>query len=271
MTTHHSQLPIGVRIGFLIVVLVFLRAGSCLRIERPYPPPSSEALLAAIQHHGRAVRTLRAEARMTRITPRERIEARVRLMGKKPGELRFDVVSPFDTPIATLVSHGERFALLDAQNSRHYFGPASPCNLSRLLHVQLPPEEVLTILAGGAPLIAHATRTVAWDERDGVEVLRLESATLEQVIRLDPTKKRWSVLSFEIRTTAGQVVLRSRASAHRRIGRLWVPQRIDLQQPQQDSAIELRFEHQELNISLPAAAFELPESGGFPSEEVTCG
>lgn len=261
---------LALRIALLLSVLVLLRAGSCLRIERPYPPPTAEALLAAVQAHTRAVNTMRAEARMTHTDPKQKLKATVRMMARRVSDLRFDLVSPFDTPIATLVCHDGRFALVDAQKNRHYHGPASPCNLARLLQVHLPAAEVLTLLTGGAPLIAHDKRSVTWDERAGVEELRLSSSTLEQIIRLDGTKRRWNILSLEIRTRRGETILRSGATDYRAVAGIELPKRIRLEQPMRSTTLELDFKHQEINLALPAVAFELPTASGLPSERVVC-
>lgn len=277
-TKQHGMRPPGAplrarRVALFVLALMalsLLRASSCVRVERPYPAPSADDVLRALSAVGQKVRTLRAEARMTHLAPRSEVKATVRMMAARGGGLRFDLVSPFDTPVATLVCRAGRFALVDARENRHYYGPASPCNLARLLRLRLPPDEVLTLLTGGTPIIPHTKRAVAWDDRDGVEVLTLEGDRLSQSIRLRGNHGRWQLVSSEIRDGSEAVLLRVVASRPKARAGIEVPQRIRIDQPKRDMTLRLDFRSQELNVELPAAAFELPSAKGLPSQYVDC-
>lgn len=253
-----------------LLALTLLRAGSCVRIERPYAAPSTAEVVAAIKARGARVRTLRAEARMSYRTDQGRVKATVRMMARQGGELRFDVVSPFDTPLATLVCGQGRFALVDSRKGRHFHGPASPCNLARLLQVALRAEDVLVVLSGGTPLIPHTSASLAWDERAGAEVLTLRSKNAQQLIRLDGRDKRWRLLSSEIRDATGKLLLKIVPSAFRRHKEIEVPQQIAVEQPLTGASLRLEFERVELDIDLPKVAFERPGPSGLVSQYVTC-
>jgi hypothetical protein len=253
-----------------LLAVLFLRASACVRVERPYPAPDASAVLAAMRAADRKLRTLRAEARMTHITPRNKVKATVRMMAARRGSLRFDLVSPFDTPMATLVCRDGRFALVDSRENRHYHGPASPCNLARLLQLRLPPDEVLTLLGGGTPIIPHTERSVRWDDRNGVEVLRLKGAQFSQTVRLRGDRDRWQLLSSEIRDRSGAVLLHVVASRRKVHAAMALPQRIRITQPKHDISLQLDFRHQEVNIELPPHAFDLPRAKGLPSQYVDC-
>ncbi|MCA9668223.1 MAG: DUF4292 domain-containing protein [Myxococcales bacterium] len=257
-----------------VVALVGLRAGSCLRVDRPYKPLSAKQLVAALSARANAVRSVRAETRMAHQTNQGKVKATVRLMAERGGKLRFDAVSPFDTPLSTLVANGSDFALVDAKSNRHYYGPASPCNLARLLRVRLRPDDVLTLLGGFTPMIAHERAELRWDERAGAEVLTLHGSNRKQVIRLQGSsangRVRWDLLSSEISDAAGMVLLRITAKDHHTVKSLRVPRVISVEQPVYKTSLDVAFKKHEINLALPEVAFKLPSAGGMPSQRVDC-
>lgn len=247
-----------------------LQGSSCIEAGRPYTAPKAAELVAAVEARARKVRTIRAETRMSHRTSQGKIKATVRLMARRGGALRFDAVTPFDTPLATFVSDGETFGLVDAQKKRHFHGPASPCNIARLLGVVLKANDVLTILGGSTPLIPHDSASVSWDARARVEVLTLKNPAMTQTVRLDGTGRRWDLLFSQIKDLKGQVVLQIEPGAMRRVDGIRAPRSLRVTQPKHKAELELTYRKLELNLKLPAAAFVLPEAGGLPSQRVEC-
>jgi hypothetical protein len=258
------------KLALAIVALALLRGASCTTIARPYPAPKPAELVAAVQARAQRVRSLRAETRMSHRSAAGKIKATVKLMAERGGRLRCDAVSPFDTPLVTLVVSGPRFALVDAQKNRHFHGPASPCNVARLLQVALAPDEILTILGGSTPLIEHQRAEVAWDDRTGCELLTLHGRGVTQSIRLDGRTRSWNLVRSEIRNSAGESLLAIEAAGHHSVGGLAVPRELRVTQAAQRAELDVAFKRLELNISLPAVAFELPEASGLPSQRVDC-
>lgn len=252
------------------VALILLKGSSCLDARRPYSPPKASEVLAAVVARGHKVRSIRAETRMSHRTAQGKIRATVRLMAQQEGKLRFDAVTPFDTPLATLVSDGSRFSLIDAQKNRHFYGPASPCNIARLIGVVLEAKDILIILGGSTPVIAHESLRLAWDSRARAEVLTLTSKTMTQTIRLDGTNRSWDLLESEIRTIKGEILLRIKTGAVRKLQGLNLPREIWVWQPTAKAELDLSFKKQEINLTLPTAAFQPPEAGGLPSKRVDC-
>jgi len=261
-------------IGLALIALFLLRGSSCVKITRPYKTPTAKEVLAALKVRSQKIKTLRAETRMSHQTAQGKVKATVRLMAELGGKLRFDAVSPFDTPLSTLVADGKNFALVDAKANRHYYGPATPCNLARLLRVSLQADAVLAILAGSTPLITAESATIAWDDRAGREILTLQGPSGSQVIHLDGRmnggRPTWDLLQSEIRDKQGKVVLSIKASDHRKIAGLRAPKTLSLSQPKAGATLDLSYRKQELNVSLSKAAFELPAAGGLPSKRVDC-
>ncbi len=243
----------------------------CASVARPYAAPTAQEVEAALRKRAVAVFALRAEARMSYRTNQGKVKATVRMMAARGGKLRFDIVSPFDTPLATLVTAEGKFALVDAQKNRHFYGPATPCNIGRLLRVQLRPQDILTILGGGTPLVDATSRSLRWDDRTGVEVLTLVGPKgLKQTLRLDGRNRRWRLLSSELRDKKGKLLLALSADDYKKQSALDIPGHLVVRQPARSAVLELDFKRQEINISLPEAAFVRPASEGLPSQRVDC-
>jgi hypothetical protein len=216
------------------------------------------------------VRSLRGEARMSYQTNQGRVKATVRMMGRSGGQLRFDVVSPVDTPLSTLVCSSGRFALVDSQKNQHFHGPATPCNLARLLQVELRPADVHVVLGGGTPIIKHQSAKLSWDNRAGEEVLVLSAAKVVQTIRLDGRDNRWRLKSSELRDKSGKLLLKLAVSDYSKVSGVEIPKTIAVEQPLNKASLLMSFRKREINLKLPEIAFELPKAEGLPSQEVTC-
>lgn len=253
-----------------IVSLTFLRAGSCARIERPYPPPKASQVVSALLARGQRVTTLRGETRMSHASEQGKVKGTVRLMAAAGGKLRFDLASPFDTPLATLITDGQSFSLVDAQKGRHYHGPASPCNVGRMLQLVLSADDVRTILGGSTPVISHDKATLTWDARDGAEVLTLQGTGMTQTIRLDGNDRSWDLLQAEIKGPDGKILLWLEASGWHKLGGLRMPRTLHIKQPRHGAELWVTYRKTEINLELPAAAFILQEAQGLPSQRVTC-
>ena len=243
---------------FGLVALLFLRGSSCTQIARPYPPPKADELVSTLRARAQALKSLRAETRMSHRSEQGKVKATVRLMARRGGQLRCDAVTPFDTPLMTLVVSGGQFGLIDAEKNRHFFGPATPCNIARLLQVMLQPDDILTVLGGATPLIAYKSARLEWDARQGAEVLTLSGGEQEQTIRLDGHDRSFDLLLSEVRNRAGEVVLRLEPEDYHALGGLRAPRSIKVTQPKLGAELEVLFKQEELNLALPEEAFALP-------------
>ncbi|MCB9557412.1 MAG: DUF4292 domain-containing protein [Deltaproteobacteria bacterium] len=253
----------------LLLLLPLLGAATC-QIRRPYAPPTSEAVLKWLEH--RHVTSARVESKMTQREGGNEVKATVRFIVAKGARLRFDAVSPFDSPLSTLVANGTEFTLVDARNNRHYYGPAKACNLARLLRVQLDADAILRLVSGSTPLIGHRKVALYWDGNKGQEVLMLAEGPLRQMIRLQPIgrTKRWDLTRSTI-WRANKIVLDIQATDHQLVQGQRVPHRLRISQPQLKRAIDIVYRRIELNpTNLSAEAFVLMEPEGLPSQRLDC-
>ncbi len=120
-------------------------------------------------------RALSGEAKLDYFDADGRVRVKTLFISAHPKSVRFDLLSPFGPTLATLTSDGENFALLDQEQKAFFVGPAAECNVERFLRVPIPPEALVQLLAGEAPVLIHepAQSSIVWE--GGRYVMRIES------------------------------------------------------------------------------------------------
>src|SRR4051812_5042845 len=110
--------------------LLLLTIGGCRLkpVERPYPPPRLEDVMAALRANEARISSLRADTKIEHLEGGQRVKLTVGLLLARPDKLRFEAQAPLTGAVATLVTNGDRFALLDVRNNRFLMGPAKACN-----------------------------------------------------------------------------------------------------------------------------------------------
>src|SRR4051812_18425481 len=88
-------------------------------VARPYPPPSAEQLLQALQSRADKLQSLSAEGRADEMGQgAERVKVSINVLVAQGGRLRLEAESPLGGTVATLVTDGQQFQLLDSRNNR---------------------------------------------------------------------------------------------------------------------------------------------------------
>lgn len=137
-----------------LVAGVAVALSGCPRAPPPDLSRDPAALLEAVRAAQGRVRSVRGSARVRVESPRVSGTVNQYLAAEKPDRIRLETHDFFGNVAAVLVTDGGRFALYDAREGAYYRGQASPENVSRLLPLVLPPEELAAILCGSAPLLA---------------------------------------------------------------------------------------------------------------------
>jgi hypothetical protein len=241
----------------------------------PIPPPENaiedgptmEARLAAVLER---VGTLRAEAKAEQTTERGPVKGLIYVFLRPPDRVRFDSMSPVDTPLAVLVSDGTSFALHDIGANRYYFGPAAPCNIARLLRIPLDAASVVRILVGLPPLVAGAPATVTWDG-GGFYVYRqeLEDGTAIES-RIAPLRDELDTLAVRLvdnRGTVWEAIFDDR----RETGGVRLAWHVRFTAREAEGPVEVWYTSLETQVDLPDDAWTYPPPEGIPSEAVDCG
>jgi hypothetical protein len=255
----------------LLVLVAILAGCPPAHVERPYAPPTAAELVQALQARAAQLRTLRADARVDHMGDGgERVKLSVAMLLERGGKLRLEAESPLGGALATLVSDGQRFQLLDVRANRFLVGAAEPCNVARLIRVWLSPDDVVQVLMGGAPLGGEPTG-VRWDPSNGGrEVLELRTPDGgRQTISLDARERRWDVVAAERKDAEGKTLWRLEHDDFQTEGGVRLPMKTYVEEPPHHADVKIRYRSVEPNVATKPEQLHL-EPGGLKPEPVTC-
>ena len=207
--------------------------------------------------------TLQGDGKLRVESPQGTGTVSVFLAVSRPGLLRVEMFDFFNRPIAVLVTDGQRFGLLQAQENTWYQGPATPRNLARFLPVALPSEELVSVMLGRVPLLPAERMSLALDEKEGLYVLTLERGAVSQVLRIHPTLLR--VVKSEVR---GARTYGLEYERFKEEGGLVFPHEVKLLASTADASLDLRYTDISLNGPPDLTLFDLSAPPGVPVVEV---
>jgi hypothetical protein len=266
---------VGVGVGLTAIV-----AASCLHaptVVRPYPAPTAETLTAALAARQRAVSGMNARVRATSWLGGERVRATVNMLVERDGRLRFEAEVSLQGTVATLVTDGPSFALLDARHNQLSRGPACPANVASLIRIPLGPADVAAVLLGDARPPEPAgggAPTVSWNPQRGADVLVLndrQGGTLQLFFR-GPDAGRDLVGAVRTGADGARLWQTSYESFESIAGRR-LPGTILFAERggSFDDGVEIRFKDRSLDDPPPPAAFTLAPPPGVVVKDVGCG
>ena len=228
--------------------------------------------MAALRGRAEHLKTLRAAAKVDHFANGgERVRVKVNMLLARGGKLRIEADSPLGGSLATLTSDGAKFALLDVRANRYLTGPAKACNVARLIRLALPPDDIVAVLMGGAPLDG-TIKSVGWDPNSGGrEVLTLSLPDGgEEIIKLDARDKRWDVMRAERHDAGGHVLWRATNDNYKDRGEFRLPDVIDVEEPPHGADAEIKFRSLEPNVDIADDLFRLAPPEGLTPEPADC-
>lgn len=242
------------------------------RVDRLYPPPTPEELLARRDAQLGRLGTLRSEAKVDYLADKgDRVKVTMTFVVRPPASLRIEAESPLGGSVASLASDGTRFQLLDTRNNRFLAGAASPGNLARLLRVRLTPADVVAVVGGSVPrLDGVASSEVGWDgDNGGFDLLTLTTADgARQTLRFTARDRGGDLAGAELKDASGAVVYRIEHADFSDAGGARLPERTVIAQPAQEADARIRWRSRELHVEVEGGVFQLAAPPGLPIEEV---
>ena len=237
----------------------------------PASLPTAATLIAELRGRQGQVRSLRGETKMDYMAPEGRTKVTVNLAVARPGRLRFEAENPISGHTeGTLVTDGQKFALLDVRNNRFLHGPALACNVARMTRIAMPPDEVALILLGSAPILPHERAEVGYT-RDGggreVLTLHLRDGGRE---RIAIARKTRDVVEAELLDRAGHSVWRLAHEDFRAVGNVRLPRKTKFVEPKGKADILIRYKDVEANADIPDKVFTLAPPTGVVARLVGC-
>jgi len=231
-------------------------------------------------------RVIRAEARVDQRNEEGRIRGTVLMFIERPDHVRFDAMTQFG-PAAVLTSDGARFALMDLRENRFLTGRTCPSNIARLLGIPMSAEDVALFLLGSTPVIEGAEQSIECTG-DGTYLISIMGQNgRRQEVELDirnadrllpREEQRLRLIRSEVFLPNGDTEWRATLEDHRVIADpnsplglgIAMPFKVRFEHPNQGADTLVRFERIDLNVEVPAAAFEQQIPGGLVAEEVSC-
>jgi len=231
--------------------------------RRPPPDLSLDpaALLAEVKAAQARVVTVQGRARVGVDAPDGSGGGEQYLVAERPGRLRIEAYDFFGNVVAVLAVEDGRLALYDARERTFLRGAATPANLGRLVPVPLPPEALVTLLCGSAPLLEGTP--VSAEPGDGRVVLTLRAGDLLQRLEVGPGA---ALLASRIRrvTAGGEVPagLDAEFSVHRTHAGQRLPTDLVARAPQAGVALSLHWRELEVNRPVDPSLFRLSPPAG---------
>lgn len=199
--------------SLVTLVAVWLCTGCCWggTCAPPSQPPTPRAALERMREEHACSRALRGESRFDSFDEEGRVRAKTLFLTAHPDKIRFEILSPLGTSVATLAADGERFTLLDQEQAQFFMGPANQCNVERFIKVPIPPEALVQLLSGEAPILVHEPSAATMTFEGGSYVIHIDSVhDAHQTIALEPAEEDWHRPWSEQRLRVREVAVQQR-------------------------------------------------------------
>ncbi len=241
-----------------------------------YPITDPQMALREIRTRDARVRSLRAHGSADHFGAQGRIRGEVFVFVSRPS-LRVDTRA-FGNTVSTIVTDGARFAMADLRGGSFFVGRARPCVAAQLLGIPLEAAEVVSMLAGGPPLLDGDAR-IRWDDGHYVVDIagvggRSESLALtitsQEHDEAQPDQQRPRPTRAELRDARGvRAVLTF--EDYEAVSGVDFPKRVRVVMERDNVDLMVRYREVSLDPDLPEETFSLaPPSEALTVQEVTC-
>jgi hypothetical protein len=173
--------------------------------SRPYAEPKVEDILAKLTAQRSKSTAFTAESKMDYWLGDQRVKGDVLVMGTSGKKVRFNALSPAGGDVLVdMACDGTNFAYVDKQNNCQLTGPCDRSSIATMLHLDLEPDDFITLALGTPPVLSGATGTTEWSGE--YEKVKLSSAAGTQTITVDLRDGRADVIDAEMKDPSGKVM-----------------------------------------------------------------
>jgi outer membrane lipoprotein-sorting protein len=172
-------------------LFLLLLAGCPPRVDvRSTPAPDATALLAEVDASDARVATLQSQAKAHVDARGKKGNVQMFVAVAAPASVHLEVLDFFGKPNGILISDGKQFVMLASDTGTWLRGPATAENVSRVLPVALPPDQLVAMLLGRAPRLPDASPMLVVDPENNVFRVTLKAGDQTQELWVDPTRRR---------------------------------------------------------------------------------
>ncbi|HEY3585549.1 MAG TPA: DUF4292 domain-containing protein, partial [Myxococcaceae bacterium] len=151
-------------------------AGCPPRVDvRSAPAPDATALLAEVDTTDARVATLQSQAKAHVDARGKKGNVQMFVAVAAPASVHLELLDFFGKPSGILISDGKQFVMLASETGTWLRGAATAENVSRVLPVQLPPDQLVAMLLGRAPRLPDPSPTLVVDPENNVFRVTLEA------------------------------------------------------------------------------------------------
>lgn len=222
-----------------------------------------EALLERVDAAQAKVISVRGDARLHVDSRDAKGSAGLFVSVAHPALIHLQPLDFFNRPQGVLVSDGQDFTLYSVPENRVLVGPASPPNVSRLLPILIPAEELVAVMLGRAPRLPDAERTLTYDEKARTYRLELRKGEVVQTLWVHP--EHFRVMRSEIR---GAPAYDLQFSDFMKTADVALPRHIILASQAGEARLELRYREVVVNGPVDLTDFTFDPPAGVPVTEV---
>ena len=190
------------------------------------------------------------------------------ISSRSPQSMRI-TISAFDKAVATLVTDGVAFALMDVGQNAYVTGMATPENISRILPVFLSAADLYRVIHGMFPIDdltddAYETQTFAWDGRENgyCRSLNMKNGNVQHVYYKYPGGDIFKII-VKKQDKAVYTYEASDFKDYKSAGNTYrFPTKILFSLPELKTDVRLRVDKVDFNVELSDAVFMLmPQQG----------
>jgi hypothetical protein len=237
-------------------------------VQRTYPVPTADELLAALRARQTAVHSLNLETRTTSWLGGQRVRGTVQMLVEREGNLRFEAEVSLQGTVAALAVCDGNFVFVDHQKKIFRLGPATPSDVASLIRIPLPAQAVAAILLGDVFLPEGSKGLdVGWDR--GADVLHLQAPDGDELWvslhRPAPLVAAWDVVAVAGRPAFARARWRVSYEDLEHIDGRSFPALVRFAEPGRDfdDGVEIKVRDRIVNPAFPADAFLLAPPPGY--------
>jgi hypothetical protein len=245
------------RVRRFLPFLLLLGCASCAALPRePLPAPAPEELLLRFRARAQAVQGLKGLAHVRVSAPGKNFFTPEVIFARRPGFLRLEILSPLGTPLFYFTTDGEDLFLYHPGENRYSRGPARANRFPEVLPAGLEPQEVVSFLLGGFPLLPYEDFSVRFNREDGLWRLELGDplGAGPQVLKVDPQTRE----VFSAEYLRDGVARRLSFEDYRTVAGVSFPHRIHFQSPAAKTRLTVEYDEIALNPDWEEQDFRLP-------------
>ncbi|TNF33638.1 MAG: DUF4292 domain-containing protein [Deltaproteobacteria bacterium] len=237
-----------------------------------YDPPedvlTEPAAVIALVSREAGPKTAAIAARATQYSDQGVIKGKLEILLARPDSVYFAGLSPTDDVVSVLATDGERFTTFERGAKACYTGLACPENVGRLVPIALRPDQLLGVLVGAPPLIAHGVERASWDKKVGAYRLELEGQG-GLVQRLWVAHGTGDVRRAQL-LEQGKVTVDLTYEDWSKEGAYRLPHQLDVKMKRGDVDLRLIYRTIDVDLALEPAAFQVQCPAGTDVRVLPC-